>query len=99
MAVQEDVDLLSPQGRVLFIIAVRPGCTIKDLAGNLSVTRRTVWSIIGDLRRAGMLRVENEGRRHHYFVNLDGPFKHPVLGGLTLRPILRELIAQSERAR
>ncbi len=50
-----------------------------------------------DLRRAEMLRVRKEGRRHHYTVNLDAPFKHPVVNGVSLRVILGELVARASR--
>lgn len=84
--------LVSSHGSVLFYIAVNPGCTIRQIAEEMSLTQRTVWGLIGDLRRGGMLHVRREGRRHHYTVNLNGPFKHPVLTGITLRTVLGELV-------
>jgi hypothetical protein len=39
-----------------------------------------------------MLRVRREGRRHHYTVNLDAPFRHPVIHGIALRSVLGELV-------
>ena len=42
-----------------------------------------------------MLHVRKEGRRHHYTVNLEGPFKHPVLNAFSLRSILGELVRQT----
>src|SRR3990172_7408726 len=86
--------LVSSHGAILFYIAVRPECTIKEIAEAMSLTRRTVWGVIGDLRRAGMLHIRKEGRRHHYTVNLDGPFKHPTLNGFSLRLILGQLVEQ-----
>ena len=44
-----------------------------------------------------MLRVRKEGRRHHYTVNLDGPFKHPVVNGVSLRVVLGELVTHAKR--
>lgn len=89
--------LVSSHGAILVYIAVAPGCTINGIADAMSLTRRTVWGVIGDLRRANMLRVRNEGRRHHYTVNLDGPFKHPVVNGVSLRVVLGELVARAQR--
>ncbi len=86
--------LVSSHGAVLFYVAVNPGCTIKQIAEDMSLTQRTVWGLIGDLRRADMLRVHREGRRHHYTVNLDAPFRHPVLRGISLRTVLGGLIEQ-----
>ena len=63
----------------------------------MALTRRTVWGLIGDLRRASMLHIRKEGRRHHYTVNLDAPFKHPTLNGLSLRVVLGEVVSRYAR--
>lgn len=84
--------LVSSHGAVLFYVAVNPGCTIKQIAEDMSLTQRTVWGLIGDLRRADMLRVRREGRRHHYTVNPDAPFRHPVIKGISLRTVLGGLM-------
>ncbi len=85
---------VSSHGAVLFYVAVHPGCTIREIADDMVLTQRTVWGIIGDLRRAAMLRVRREGRRHHYAVNLDAPFRHPIVRGITLRTVLGEIVAR-----
>lgn len=82
----------SSHGSVLFHIAANPECTIKEIADAMVLTRRSVWGVIGDLRRAGMLRVRKDGRRHHYTVNLDAPFLHPTIKGYSLRPVLGEIV-------
>lgn len=88
--------LVSSHGSILFFIAVNPDCTISQIADAMSLTRRAVWGVVGDLRRAGMLRVRKAGRRHHYTVNLDAAFRHPVLDGFPLRVVLAELVARRE---
>ncbi len=52
------------------------------------MTRRTIWSVIGDLRDAGMLQAGKNGRRNHYLVNLEAPFRHPTIRGYSLRHVL-----------
>jgi DNA-binding transcriptional ArsR family regulator len=102
VAVNNHWYLVSSHGSVLFYIALNPDCTIREIADDMALTQRTVWGLIGDLRRAGMLHVQREGRRHHYTVNLDAAFKHPILNGLPLRLILGELVeryAQPRHAR
>jgi hypothetical protein len=89
--------LVSSHGAVLFYIAVHPGCTIREIAEEMHLTQRTVWGLIGDLRRADMLNIDRQGRRHHYTVNLDADFRHPIIKGLTLRSVLGELVNQSSR--
>lgn len=86
--------LVSSHGAVVFYIAVNPGCTIKQIAEDMSLTQRTVWGLIGDLRRADMLTVERRGRRHHYTVDLEADFRHPIIKGFSLRVILGELVAK-----
>ncbi len=99
MTIENHWYLVSSHGVILFYVAVNEDCTIKEIAEAMSLTRRTVWGVIGDLRRAEMLHVRKEGRRHHYMVNLDAPFKHPTLNGVSLRVILGELVARSARRR
>jgi DNA-binding transcriptional ArsR family regulator len=88
---------VSSHGAVLFCIAAHEGRTINDLAEVMSLTRRQVQGIIRDLRRAEMVHVHKEGRRHHYTVNLDAPFRHPALKRYTLRPVLDALIGQARQ--
>src|SRR4030065_2225413 len=54
--------LVSSHGAILFYIAVNPECTIKEIAEAMSLTRRTVWGGIGDLRRGGVLHIRTQGR-------------------------------------
>ncbi|MBI2912572.1 MAG: HTH domain-containing protein [Chloroflexi bacterium] len=97
VATEDRVHLLSNRGAVLFLIAVRPDITAREIADSMCLTRRSVWSIIGDLRRANMLRVRSQGRRHHYRVNLDAPFRHPTLDGILLRDVLGPLVGNGRR--
>jgi DNA-binding transcriptional ArsR family regulator len=82
---------VSAHGNVLVYIAVHPDCTIRDLTEALFLTPRTVWGLVGDLRRAEMLRIRREGRQNHYRVNLDAYMTHPGLQRLRLREVLGEL--------
>ncbi len=94
---KEDWNLVSTHGAVLYCIAARRACTVKELAQDLSLTTRHVWGIIRDLRRSGMLRIRKEGRRHHYDVNLDAPLLHPVLKGYSLRHVMDNFVKQARR--
>ena len=96
-AVHNNWYLVSSHGAVLLYIAVHAECTIRQIADEMALTQRTVWGLIGDLRRAGMLHVRRDGRRHHYTVNLDAPFRHPILTNLTLRLVLGELVEREAR--
>jgi hypothetical protein len=86
--------LVSSHGSILFYIAANPDCTVDQIMDGMSLTRRTVWGIIGDLRRAGMLSIRRNGRNHHYTVNLDAPFRHPTIDGVDLRMVLGRMMAE-----
>ena len=88
---EQDWYHVSSHGAVLFCIAADPDCTIREIAEAMCLTRRTIWGIIGDLRRASMLRVRKEGRKHHYTVNLDAPLRHPILKGYALHALLGDI--------
>lgn len=84
--------LLSSHGSVIFYVSLRPGCTVAEIADGLSLTPRTVYSTLGDLRGVGLLNVRKEGRRHHYSVNYGGKVAQWLgPGGAELRHLLRLL--------
>jgi DNA-binding MarR family transcriptional regulator len=86
--------LFCSHGTVLFYIARHPSCTIRDIADALVLTRRTVWGLIGDLKRAGLINVRKEGRRHLYWINGEGRFPDPVLGHVKLQQLIGALTAK-----
>ncbi len=90
-------NLWSRQGSVLLYIALTPDATVQDIAASMSLTERAVWDHIGDLRRSGMIETRKDGRRNRYRVNLEGPFKHPTISGVTLRTILGNLSQNGAR--
>jgi DNA-binding transcriptional ArsR family regulator len=91
MAALENWYCVSAHGSVLVYITVHPDCTIRELTEALFLTPRTIWGLIGDLRRAGMLDARREQRANHYTVNLDAYLSYPGLKTLRLRELLGEL--------
>ncbi len=83
--------LFCSHGTVLFYVACHPGCTIRDIAHALALTQRTVWGLIGDLRRAGLLIVSRQGRRHAYTIDRVGRFPDPLISHLTLGQALEAI--------
>lgn len=80
--------LFCSHGTVLFYIARYPGCTIGDIAGALVVTPRTVWRLVGDLKRSGLIKTRSDGRRHRYWLEDEGRLPDPALSHLNLRQIM-----------
>lgn len=91
MATEKSWRLFCSHGIALFYIAQHPDCTVQDISDALVVTPRTAWSLIGDLRRAGLMKVRKDGRRHRYSLDGDGRLPDPVLSHLTLGQIMRVL--------
>ena len=84
--------VFSSHGIVLLYIALNPDCAIGDIAEALFLTRRTVWGIIGDLRKGDMVHVRRDGRRHHYTLNFEGRLRHPIFRGYSVGAVLRLLV-------
>ncbi len=89
--------LVSSRGAILFYIAVNPGCTVAGIADAISLTRRSIWGIVSDLKRAGMITAKTVARRHHLTVNMEASFLHPTLPEFPLRVILGKLVSLSNR--
>lgn len=87
--------LLSAHGTVMFYIVYNQGCSIDDISNSLFLTRRSVWGTIGDLRRAGMVIVHKEGRKHRYYANFDAQLRHPLFRGRTMRGLLSSVRTSS----
>jgi len=83
--------LLSGHGHVLVEIARSPGSRIRDIAPVVDLTERTVQAIVADLVAAGYLTRTRIGRRNHYTVNLDNPFRHSAQDGQRVGPFLELL--------
>jgi len=83
--------LFCSHGAVLFYIAQHPACTISEIASALVVTPRTVWRLVGDLKRSGLIQTRKDGRRHHYWLEPEGRLPDPVLSHLNLRQIMSVL--------
>lgn len=92
-----DWSLLSPQGHVLFYIALCPDCTVKEIARAIGHTERQIWTIIGNLRDGGMLEVRPRGRRHHFRINFDAPLLHPTIEDLSLRTVMQGAVEKLRR--
>jgi len=92
-------EIFNPRGKALVHIAANPNCTIPDLADALYLTKRTIWGIIGDLKRAGMIHILREGRCHRYTVNLSAPLPHPSVKGCILWHVLKHIEEAGARER
>ena len=93
-SVAVDWSLLSPQGHVLFYIALCPDSTTEDIARAIGHSERQIWSIIRNLKEGRLLKFRRGGRRHHFTVNFDAPLLHPAVQELSLRSLIQGAVAQ-----
>lgn len=84
--------LLSLHGRVLLFIHRNRGVTSDEIAKGLSLSTNTIWSVIGDLRREGMIIARRRNRRHYYEVDTEAPVRHPALHSVKVGTILGDLM-------
>ncbi len=68
--------LLTNHGRILLLVAQNADVRVRDLAQLAGVTERTAQAIVTDLEQEGYLQRNRQGRRNHYTVNPDAPFRH-----------------------
>lgn len=79
MANGSDWTFLSNHGHVLLCIAREPEIRLRDVADRVGITERAVQRIVADLEEAGYLSRAREGRRNHYELHVNRPFRHPVV--------------------
>ncbi len=83
---------LSNHTHVLICIAKDPTMRMRDLAAEVGITERAVQRIIADLRDAGYLSLERQGRRNHYQVHTHMPMRHPVESHCLVSEILEAVL-------
>lgn len=78
---------LTNHAHVLICIAEEPDIRGRDIAARVGITERAAQAIIRDLVAAGYVRRGRAGRRNHYSINPDGPLRHPLDRGHTVRDL------------
>ena len=61
-------NFFSTVGQIFFYVAQHPDSRVRDIAMHLNVTDRTVILALGNLSRAGLVKIERRGRRNTYTV-------------------------------
>lgn len=69
---------LTNHGHVLLCICSDPGIRGRDIAAQVGITERATQTIIADLVDSGYIRRTRVGRRNHYIINPEQPFRHPL---------------------
>jgi len=88
---------LTNHGHVLVCVAMDPGIRGRDIAARVGITERAAQSIIADLVAEGYVTRTRVGRRNHYDIQSDLPFRHPVERGHPIGELLRALALPQPR--
>jgi predicted transcriptional regulator len=88
-AVDRSWTFLTNHAHVLICIAQDPESRLRDIADRVGITERSTQSIVADLVDGGYLTRTRVGRRNHYEVNADRPFRHPVEREHQVRSLLQ----------
>jgi DNA-binding transcriptional ArsR family regulator len=89
---------LTNHAHVLICIAQNPSSRIRDLAASVGITERAVQRIITELKDAGYLTYDREGRRNRYRVHGDLPMRHPVEGHCLVSELLATVLQPGTRS-
>lgn len=90
--------LLTNHARVLICIADDPAGRLREIAERVGITERAVHRIVVDLRDAGYIIRERDGRRNRYTIRPELPIHDPLARdrGQTLGQLLRALAPATE---
>ena len=86
-----DWTLFSNYGHVLLFLALNPRARLRDVAEKVGITERAVQKIVHDLRHAGYLEIQKQGRCNRYRVNRRKHLRHSVESRLKLGQIVKLL--------
>lgn len=69
---------LTNHTHILVCLARDPELTVRELAGLVGITERSVQRILAELESGGVISKSKEGRRNRYDLNLDFKLRHPL---------------------
>jgi len=80
---------LSNYSHVLICLAKEPDLRMRDVAERVGITERAVQRIVRELSQEGILRLEKQGRRNLYHVDLSRHLRHPLEAHHTIGDLIR----------
>ncbi|GGT05562.1 hypothetical protein GCM10010156_74110 [Planobispora rosea] len=79
---------LTHHTRVLRMIAADPQARLRDIAAAIGITERAVGRIVSDLRQAGYIDRQREGRRNRYAILPGRHLRHPSQRTIPVQALL-----------
>jgi hypothetical protein len=92
-----DWTFLSNHGHVLLCIAQEPEVRLRKVADRVGITERAVERIVADREEGGYLSHAREGRRNHYVLHADRPFRNPLIAHHDVSLLLNLILAPAEK--
>jgi hypothetical protein len=87
---------LTNHARVLIHIAGNSNTRVRDIAERIGITERAAQGIVNDLEGAAYITRTRIGRRNHYTIEPDRPFRHPAEGDQPVEGLIT-LFARHDR--
>lgn len=81
--------LVTSHGLVLVYVALHPEATIREISREIGLTERRVMEILRDLKEAGHISIERQGRRNIYSINENAMFMHPQMAHVRVADFLK----------
>ncbi len=88
---------LTNHTHVLFCLSRDPNMRMRDIASEVGITERAVQRIVAELRAAGYLDGERDGRRIEYTILRDKHLRHPLESACRIGEVL-DVLEGSRRA-
>jgi len=85
----EDWTFFSNNAHVLVCLTHMPQPTTREIAIQVGITERAVQRIVKRMVEAGVLKIEKEGRRNRYELDLDQQLRHPLESHKTIGEFIR----------
>lgn len=79
---------LTNHAQVFLCVARNEYITAREIADIVGITERAVQRILDDLEQDGYIQRSREGRKNHYRISPDMPFRHPAQHGQPVRDLL-----------
>ena len=85
----EEWTFFSNNAHVLVCLTHTPQPTTREIANQVGITERAVQRIVKRLVEAGVMKIEKEGRRNCYELDLDQQLRHPLESHKTIGEFIR----------
>jgi len=90
---------LTNHTHVLFCLSRDPSMRMRDIAHEVGITERAVQRIVAELRAAGYLDGERDGRRVEYTIQRDRHLRHPLESACRIGEVLDVLAGGRQAVR